>query len=84
MRADHTGSVAFKICVNEIAPAPKLITPATCVAARKNACELNVFTLSNDSLGAFLNPVSHRNATYGNPKNNSTVAAVLYVYRFVL
>mmetsp|Transcript_32848 Transcript_32848/g.79496 ORF Transcript_32848/g.79496 Transcript_32848/m.79496 type:complete len:226 (+) Transcript_32848:524-1201(+) len=74
--ADQTGSVAFRMCVKEMAPAPNEMTPATCVAAKKNACELNVLTLSNDNLGALRNPDAHRNATYGNPKNSSIVAAV--------
>ncbi len=76
IRADQTGSVAFRMCVNEMAPAPNETTPATWVAARKKACELSVLMLSNESLGALRRPESHRNATYGNPKNNSTVAAV--------
>jgi hypothetical protein len=35
--ADQTGSVALTICVKLMAPAPKDITPNTCVAAKKNA-----------------------------------------------
>eukprot|EP00978_Attheya_sp_CCMP212_P026128 scaffold85281_cov58-Attheya_sp.AAC.2 len=41
MSADQTGSVALRMWVKEIAPAPKEMTPATCVAARKNAWELS-------------------------------------------
>mmetsp|Transcript_1994 Transcript_1994/g.2803 ORF Transcript_1994/g.2803 Transcript_1994/m.2803 type:complete len:92 (+) Transcript_1994:854-1129(+) len=35
--ADHTGSVALRMWVKLMAPAPNEITPPTCVAAKKNA-----------------------------------------------
>ena len=35
MRADQTGSVALRTCVNEMAPRPKEMTPPTCVPARR-------------------------------------------------
>lgn len=52
------------------------MTPATCVTARKKAEELSVLILSRDSLGVLRRRVDHRIKTYGNPKNNSIVAAV--------
>lgn len=40
--AAQIGSVALRMCVKEMAPAPKEMTPHTWVAARKNAYVLSI------------------------------------------
>ena len=74
--ADHTGSVALRTWVNEIAPRPNEMTPPTCVPASSTPDGASSLIDFHESRGVLRSPVDQRRKTYGKPKKSSHVAAV--------